>query len=84
MKVILNYSLLPTLHGILTEGGKISTVDVLVLTGKDRLLLKLKLFFFLIQNNHTEPSIYFVFPGYCYQVHVWENVTLASKLLTMK
>jgi hypothetical protein len=50
-------------QGTLTEMGRVSIVDLLVLTSLDKLLLILKTLFTFLQNklsyeeiNHTEPS----------------------------
>ncbi len=50
-------------QGILTEGGRISTIDLLVLTNLDQLILVLNIFFLFYKTSYlnkevncTEPS----------------------------
>ncbi len=55
-------------QGTLTKGEMLSTVDLLVLTTLDQLLLTLKAFFYKTSYpnsvvNRTEHSLQFVIPG---------------------
>ncbi len=58
-------------QGTLNEGGRISTIDLLVLTSLDQLLFKLKVFFFFLTKQASlikrstvlSLPLQLVFPG---------------------
>ncbi len=83
---IVSSAMYTIVQGILTEGGRISTVDLLVLTSSDQLLFVLKLYFFtkqpILMRRSTVLSLFPSVRVPCIVYHLM-NITMDSPFQTL-